>query len=189
MNGHILRVRAMRCWYGAGGSGLPDAGGFSAQFTPTDTDSLGFDPRRNGGASILQETTTSITTALTRHSFGFENRSDSIPQPITLILADASCSPLRGRHRHHCLSRSRMQKECAGGGGRLSLRQRNGDLQRPDLLPSFRWSQATGRCPRLSPPGLRASARLKDGRRPPPTFSLTRASGRQAKPVSTHRRL
>lgn len=76
MCGHILRVRAMRCWYGQGDSISPMDPTFPTNFPPTSA--LRADTtRRNPAGSYAGGPPDYVW---------FENQSDSVPQPITHLL-------------------------------------------------------------------------------------------------------
>ncbi len=84
MCGHILRVRAMRCWYGEGDIISPMAADFPRNFPPTGVDDLGQDRAETGRFNPAGDY--DLNNDGTNDGFiWFENQSDSVPQPITAL--------------------------------------------------------------------------------------------------------
>lgn len=84
MCGHILRVRAMRCWYGAGDSVSPMPSDFPRNYPPIGLDALGQDRAETGRKNPTGDydlNNDSVDEAFV----WFENQSDSIPQTITAV--------------------------------------------------------------------------------------------------------
>lgn len=84
MSGHILRVRAMRCWYGEGDNVTPMPADFPRNFPPTGVDGLGQDRAETGRFNPAGDY--DLNNDGTNDNFiWFENQSDSVPQPITAL--------------------------------------------------------------------------------------------------------
>lgn len=77
--GHIPRVRAARCWYGAGDNQSPMPAGFPRNFHPLG--SIRADTTQANPASDYSEFPAPFV--------WFENQSDSVPQPITPVSSPA----------------------------------------------------------------------------------------------------
>jgi len=81
MSGHILRVRAMRSWFGAGDPVSPMPADFPRNFPPTGADTLGQDRAETGRFNPAGDY--DLNNDGSNDGFiWFENQSDSVPQAI-----------------------------------------------------------------------------------------------------------
>jgi len=145
MCGYLPRVRAMRCWYGAGDTATPMPAGFPTNFPPMSTARA--DTTRPNPAGVYTDHAAPFV--------WFENQSDSVPQTIApttspahaILRRDGHDIVVYPDHMHEGRTLGEVpgydyanQPSPFGDTSRKEFRTVAGNLQRPEIV-------ATGRVP------------------------------------------